>query len=111
MRSRGSLEFGIGWWLCSTPFLIFNYLYTYEILLYSQGLHVSRGGGPLHYTVFGFYERRRALRQSWAMHVDKDGTSTYVPSKKQRIFWQDITHLSYPFVNFLSSLYILSYFF
>ena len=70
-------------------FIIFTHIW---INLYSNGLHVSHGG-PLHYTIFAFVKRGGALHQRWAMHVDEDGFSTYVASRKRKIYWGDITRL------------------
>ena len=90
-RLRGGLGIVNGSWFCSRPF-IFYYPYTSEIHLYSNAVHISRGGPP-HYTVFGFSERRGGLEQGWAMHVDEEGSSSYNRSKKRYISWKDITHL------------------
>lgn len=103
--SKGSLGFGIGLWSYSRPFL-FTYLYTSEIHIYSNGLHVSYGG-PLHYTVFGFSEQGGALKQQWAMHINENGSSSYVRSKKRCIFWEDISIRKF---LTLSQLYLIFFF-
>jgi hypothetical protein len=43
------------------------------------------------------------------MHIDEDGSSTYVSSNKRRIFWRDITRLSVRI--FLTSFYFILCFF
>jgi hypothetical protein len=107
-RSSKGLEFGIGLW-CYSRLFLFLYLCNSEILLYSNGLHVSKGG-PLHYTVFGFCELGGELKQRWAMHIAVDGSSSCVCSRKRRISLEDITRLSVR-TFFTASLYALSYFY
>jgi hypothetical protein len=82
-----------------------------KVILYSNGLHVPEEGGPLHYTVFGFCELGGTLKQRWAMHIDEDGTSSCVFSKKRCISWEDITPLSVCKFITTSLLFILFYFF
>jgi hypothetical protein len=82
-----------------------------KVLSYSNGLHVPKGGGPLHYTVFGFCELEGTLKQRWAMHIDEDGTSSCVFNRKRHISWEEITPLSVCKFLIASLFFILFYFF
>ena len=79
---------------CSKLFL---FLYIFTLLksesVYSNGLHTSNGGPP-HYTIFGFSGREGALEQHWAIHLNEDGSSSCVRSRRRIIFWEEITKLS-----------------
>ena len=107
-RSREGIKIGIGLWSYSK--LFFFCLCNSKVILYSNGLHVPEGGGPLHYTIFGFCELGGTLKQRWAMHIDEDGTSSCVFSKKRRISWEDIIPLSVCEFLTASLFFILFYF-
>jgi len=71
-------------------FFILLYVYSTKMYSYSGALHTSYKGGKNHYTVFGFYEGGGELKQIWAMHINEDGSSTIVSSKKRMIFWSEV---------------------
>jgi hypothetical protein len=67
--------------------------------VFSSGLHLSRhGGGPDHYTSFGFQQEGDSdtLSEKWSMHVDEDGiTFSYRPAAGEGrvIKYEDIEFL------------------
>ena len=48
-----------------------------------------------------------SLEQRWAMHINEDGSSSYIGSKKRRISWEDITQLPW----FVRIYYSVSFFY
>ena len=108
-RSGAGLEIGTGLSFYSKLYL-FNYLKTYEILLYSKELHYS-GRSPLHYTFFSFCEDSEGpiLQQQWSLHVNDNRLSSCINSTKWHVHWDEITyqfvHNSFIFLYFILTLF------
>jgi hypothetical protein len=63
--------------LVNSFFIVIAFTSEIRVCFYSEGLHSSYAGGPIHYTAFGFRRQGDMLNELWSMHIGENGSIFY----------------------------------